>query len=82
MVTVSYDPEFKKTISKIQDVRLKERIKKQIARIVSDPNIGKPMRFNRKNTREMYIPPFRLSYCWRESCETIVFLDLYHKDDH
>lgn len=81
MVTVAYDPRFKRTIHKIQDLHLKKRLKKQIARIVADPRIGKPMWFNRKNTREVNIPPFRLSYCWIEEQELLIFLDLYHKDE-
>lgn len=81
MVTVVYEPRFKRIISKIHDQNLKDRVKKQIARIVEEPTVGKPMRFFRKNTREVYIPPFRLSYCWQEEQNTLILLDLYHKDE-
>jgi mRNA-degrading endonuclease RelE of RelBE toxin-antitoxin system len=81
MVTVAYSSRFEKTIRKIQDSGLKERVKARIIRIVNDPETGKPMRWCRKNTREVYIPPFRLSYCYDKKDDTLVFLALYHKDE-
>jgi len=81
MVTVAYSSHFEKAIRKIQDASLKERVKARIIRIIEDPETGKPMRWCRKNTREVYIPPFRLSYCYHKRNETLVFLSLYHKDE-
>ena len=80
MVTVAYGASFEKTIRKIRDGRVKNRVKQQIIRIVNDPTIGKPMRYGRKQTREVYIPPFWLSYCYDEQRDLLIFLDLYHKD--
>ena len=79
MVIVEYDPVFRKLFKKIKDKALKERVKKQIAKIVKEPTIGKPMRFSRKGTREVYVKPYRLSYFY--SKDLILFLDLYHKDE-
>ena len=81
MVTVAYDPLFKKSVKKIKDELLKLKIKKQIAKIVENPDIGKPMRYSRKGTREVYISHFRLSYMYLKNEDKIVFLDLYHKDE-
>ena len=81
MVTVAYSSHFEKTIRKIQDASLKERVKARIKRIVDDPDTGKPMRWCRKNTREVYVPPFRLSYCYDKKNDTLVFLALSHKDE-
>lgn len=80
MVTVSFNPSFEKTISKIKDERLKLKVKKQISRIINNPEVGKPMRFTRKGTREVYIAPFRLSYAYLKDEDKIIILDLYHKD--
>ena len=77
MVTVAYSTRFEKTIRKIKNAQLKERIKTQIAKIVNNPEIGKPMRFSRKQTRELYIPPFRLSYLYDKHRDMLVFLCLY-----
>ena len=81
MVTVAFEPRFKRTVSKIKDRALKEKIKKQIKRIIASPETGKPMRYTRKRTREVRIPPFRLSYMYLKNKNRIVFLELYHKDE-
>jgi mRNA-degrading endonuclease RelE of RelBE toxin-antitoxin system len=81
MVTVAYGPHFEKTIRKIRDHEIKERVKTQIVKIVNNPSIGKPLRYSRKQTREVYIPPFRLSYLYNKRTDTLVFLSLYHKDE-
>ncbi len=81
MVTVAYSTTFEKTVRKLRDNRVKERLKIQIQKVVKDPDIGKPMRYSRKNTRELYVPPFRLSYYYDENKDLLVFLALYHKDE-
>jgi mRNA-degrading endonuclease RelE of RelBE toxin-antitoxin system len=81
MVTVAYDKRFEHTIKKIKDLGLKERVKKQITKVVENPETGKPMRFTRKDTREVYVPPFRLSYTYLKEEDKIIFLGLYHKDE-
>ena len=81
MVTVAYSTRFEKAIRKIRDTSQKERVKAQIIRIVHDPETGKPMRWCRKNTREVYIPPFRRSYCYDKKNDTLVFLAFYHEDE-
>ncbi|MBI4983334.1 type II toxin-antitoxin system RelE/ParE family toxin [Candidatus Woesearchaeota archaeon] len=80
MVIVEFDPEFKKIFSRIKDPALKERIIKQFEKIKENPEIGKPMRYTRKGTREVYVSPFRLSYHYLKEEDKIVLADLYHKD--
>ena len=81
MVTVAYSTRFEKAVRKIRDPSQKERVKAQISRIVRDPETGKPMRWCRKNTREVYVPPYRISYCYDKKNDTLVFLAFYHKDE-
>ena len=81
MVKVSYDSLFKKKFKKVNDSSLKGKIRKQIEKIVGNPEIGKPMKYERKGTREVYIKPFRLVYAYNKSELIILFLDLYHKDN-
>jgi len=81
MVTVAYSTRFEKEIRKIRNTSQKERVKAQIIRIVHDPETGKPMRWCKKNTREVYVPPYRLSYCYDKNNDTLVFLSFYHKDE-
>ena len=78
MVEVIFDPNFKKDFKKIKDKSVKEKIIKQVSKIKDNVEIGKPMRFDRKGTRELYIPPWRLSYKLEE--DTVYILALYHKD--
>ena len=79
MLNIEHKPDFLKKISRIKNNLLKEKVKKQIVKIIKYPETGKPMKHGRKGTREVYIPPFRLSYAYFKN--KIIFLDFYHKDE-
>lgn len=81
MVNVIIDEDFQRLFSKIKDASTKERIIKQIEKIKQNPEVGKPMRNVRKGTRELYIPPYRLSYTYNREQDTVYLLDFYHKDE-
>ena len=81
MVNVKFHPQFKKLFENIKDKNLKLKIIKHFIKIKENPEIAKPMRYSRKGTREVYIAPFRLSYAYVKSEDTILLLDLYHKDE-
>ena len=80
MVTAEFNSDFQKSFSKIKDSALKERIIKQIEKLKENPELGKPMKYIRKGTRELYISPFRLSYLYIKEDDKIIILELYHKD--
>jgi len=63
------------------DNRYALQIEKLIKKIIENHEIGKPMRFDRKGTREVYIKPFRLSYAYDKEKDILYLLDLYHKDE-
>ena len=69
---------FTKVYNKL-DSFTREKVKKQIEKIIQNPEVGKPLRHVRKGTRELYIKPFRLSYAYIKSEDKIIILDLYHK---
>lgn len=73
--------EFVKTLQKIRDETVKEKVKKQILKIIENPETGKPMQYSRKGTREVYVSPFRLSYAYIQEENRIILLELYHKDE-
>jgi mRNA-degrading endonuclease RelE of RelBE toxin-antitoxin system len=81
MLRAIYDSAFLKKFSKIRDILIRDRIIKQIEKIRSNPEVGKPMRNVRKGTRELKIPPFRLSYAYHTDIELVEILDFYHKDE-
>jgi mRNA-degrading endonuclease RelE of RelBE toxin-antitoxin system len=80
MVIVRFDKEFRKNLCKI-DASMREKLLKQISKIQSDPEIGKPMRYGRKGTREVYLHPYRLSYFYSKSEDKISIMAIYHKDE-
>ncbi len=79
MVNVEFTPHFQKVFSKVSS-NLRERILKQLEKLDETPEIGKPMRYARKGTREVYMGSFRLSYSYLKEENKLVFLDIYHKD--
>ena len=81
MLEVIYEPDFLSKICKIKDNSVKEHIKKQIRKITENPEVGKPMMYDRKGTRELYVKPFRLSYAYIKHENKVIFLDLYHKKE-
>ena len=42
----------------------RERLEKQIRKIIQNPNVGKPLKYSR-GERSLYIKPFRLIYSVR-----------------
>jgi putative component of toxin-antitoxin plasmid stabilization module len=50
MVAVYYHPLFEKQVKKIKDGKLKAKVKRQIQKIVEYPEIGKPMKYDRRRT--------------------------------
>ena len=62
-IKIKFDDDFKKTFKKIYN-SYKIKVKKQINKIIQNPEIGKPMKANGKGTREVYVSPFRLSYAF------------------
>jgi mRNA-degrading endonuclease RelE of RelBE toxin-antitoxin system len=81
MVNVERTPIFERKFKKIKNNSQKEQLKKLINKIIQNPEIGKPMRYGRKGTREIYMKPFRLSYSYVNHENKIYLLDLYHKDE-
>ena len=81
MVIIKFEASFEKTIKKIKSLSIKIQLKKQIKKIIDNPYIGKPMRYARKNTRELYIKPLRLAYSYIKEEDKLIFIDLYHKDN-
>ena len=80
MVEVVFTKEFKEVFSKIKDNFTKDKVIKQIQKIKTNPEVGKPMRNIRKGTRELYIGSFRLSYEYLKDRNLIYILDIYHKN--
>ncbi|MFH1834669.1 MAG: type II toxin-antitoxin system RelE/ParE family toxin [Methanobacteriota archaeon] len=81
MLTIDHKKDFLKKVEKIKNKTFKEKVKKQIEKIIDDPETGKLMRYARKGTREVYVKPYRLAYAYEKSENKIIFLEIYHKDE-
>ena len=57
-----YTQKFERDVRKLRDGLMKERLGKQIRRIVEDPEAGKPLRYGLKGEGTVRIPPYRLIY--------------------
>ena len=73
MLDLEYEQSFLEIIEKIKDNSAKEKVKKQIAKIINNPEVGKPMMYDRKGTREVYVHPFRLSHTYVKEKSKIIF---------
>jgi len=65
MVELIYGSSFEKNIKRIKDKKIKERVKKQILKIIENPELGKFLIGERKGERKIYIGPFRLLYAYK-----------------
>lgn len=79
MVRVIYSKEFEQDVKKVRDKGLKQRLIKQVEKILKNPEIGKPLRYNLKGERSVYVPPFRLVYALVD--DKIYLLRFRHRED-
>jgi mRNA-degrading endonuclease RelE of RelBE toxin-antitoxin system len=57
---------FDAEVAKIKDGLIKDRLKKQLTKVIENPSVGKPLRFDLKGERTIYIKPFRLIYAFSD----------------
>jgi addiction module RelE/StbE family toxin len=81
MLEIEHRPNFLRKIKKIKHKGVREHVENQVEKIIEDPEIGKPMRYSRKGTRELYVKPYRLAYAYFREEEKLIFIDVYHKDE-
>ncbi|MEM4378840.1 MAG: type II toxin-antitoxin system RelE/ParE family toxin [Candidatus Nitrosotenuis sp.] len=62
---VVWSDKFKKEVTKIKDNKIKEKLRKQILNIIESPELGKPLRYDLKGERTVYIRPYRLIYSYQ-----------------
>ncbi len=70
--TEKFEVEFKKA-----DKSIKSKVLKQIKKIIENPDIGKPLKYNLKGERTIYIKPFRVIYSFMDN--KIYFLRFEHR---
>ncbi|MGI0073101.1 MAG: type II toxin-antitoxin system RelE/ParE family toxin [Nitrosotalea sp.] len=68
---IIWSDKFRKEVTKIKDSKLKEKLQKQIQNIVECSELGKPLRYNLRGERTIYVKPYRLIYAYQG---TILYL--------
>jgi len=75
MVRITLSNTFKKNIKKLNQFD-KDKLGKQIKKIIENPSVGKPLKYKR-GERSLYIKPFRLIYAIRNN--EIILLKFGHR---
>ncbi len=78
MVVIVPSTKFKKSVRHL-DAISRERLEKAIHRILSQPDIGKPLRYTR-GERSLRLSPFRIVYSFRKDTQTLYLLKFEHRD--
>jgi len=74
---IVYTNKFERDVKKISDNAIKERLTKQIGKIVEDPESGKPLKYGLKGEWAIMIKPYRLIYAVQE--ERLILLRFEHR---
>ncbi len=81
MPEIIYSERFKKSVGKVEDPAVRDRIEKQIHKLMSDPEIGKPLRYELKNKRSLRIHPYRILYEYSAADDEIVLISFDHRKE-
>ena len=74
---IVYTQKFERDVKKVRDSLMKERLEKQIRKIVENPETGKPLRYGLKGEWTARIPPYRLIYAVQG--ERLILLRFEHR---
>jgi addiction module RelE/StbE family toxin len=77
--SIIYTSKFEHEVKKVKDKKIKEILKKNIKKIIEDPEIGKPLRYALKGERTIRIAPFRLIYAING--DSIILLRFEHRSE-
>jgi mRNA-degrading endonuclease RelE of RelBE toxin-antitoxin system len=68
---------FERNIKSIKDKTIKEKVKKQIRKIIENPKIGKHLRYDLHGEYSVYVKPFRLIYTVKD--DSLILLRFRHR---
>lgn len=69
--------QFEKTLKSIKDRDLLGKIKKQLIKIIENPDVGKPLRYDLRGERTVYVKPYRLIYATNKN--KVILLRFLHR---
>lgn len=76
---ITISPKFEKDVKRL-DKTLSEKLKKQVRKIIENPEIGKPLKYLR-GERTVYVKPFRIIYSFLKREDELIFLKFEHRRD-
>ncbi len=75
---VSYTHEFRREIRKVRDKSMQTKVRKIVEKIIDNPDVGKPLRYELIGLRSVRVPPFRILYEHTGDC--LIFHTFEHQD--
>ena len=75
---IVYTHEFRRGINKVCDKAVQIKIKKIVKKIIDNPDVGKPLRYELEGLRSVRVPPFRILYELSGDC--LIFHIFEHRD--
>ncbi len=76
MVRTIYTEKFEKDVKKV-DSFIKQKLIKQVKKIIDNSEIGKPLKYDLKGERTIYVKHYRIIYTFREG--VLIFLRFEHR---
>ncbi len=70
---------FDKELKTVKTKSIKGKIKKQILKIIENPETGKPLKYNLKGERTIYVKPYRIIYAVKD--KTLFLLRFEHRKE-
>ena len=75
---IVYTHEFRREIKKVRDKAMQGKVKKIVQKIIDNPEVGKPLRYELEGLRSVRVPPFRILY--EHTGDSIIFHTFEHRD--
>jgi addiction module RelE/StbE family toxin len=75
---IVWTQKYEEDVKKIKDRSIILRLEKQIKKIVSNPDFGKPLRYGLKSEWTIYVRPYRLIY--KVEKNALILLRFEHRD--
>jgi addiction module RelE/StbE family toxin len=77
--SIIYTEKFERDVRRIRDSLVKERVSKQIEKIVENPEVGKPLRYGLKGEWTVRVRPYRIIYAFQD--DKLILLRFEHRKE-
>ena len=74
---IVWTKKFERELRKLRDRSVKTRVRNVVQRIIEDPKLGKPLRFEPRGERSIRVPQYKLIYAVK--ADTLYLLRFEHR---